>query len=380
MSASVIDELCAGFDEPFWALGRDAARDRETIVVSWPSVPVELVRAAGFMPVFARGCHLPTPAADRVLEPALFPNRLHQLVDAALTGRLRDVAAVVLPRSSDPDYKCFLYLRELVRRGVSPASPPVLLFDVLHSDDAAARAYNADRARALFAQLASLAHRHREPEDLPRAIASVNRARAAARRLNALRVGTPRIAGADALPSLGAFWQIEPERYASLANAAADSVTGRAALEGPRVLAAGAPVDGTTLHAAIEAEGAVVVAELSPFGSGGTGADVETADDPFAALAVHCACQSIDARMPVKTLMRRLDGLLAGVDAVVISLPPDDASFGWDYPRARELLARRSIPHAVLAADPACGATAADRERIRSLLGAARSLREARCG
>jgi hypothetical protein len=136
MSASVIDELRAGFDEPFWALGRDARSDHEIVVVSWPAVPVELVRAAGLVPVFARGRDLPTPAADRVLEPDLFPNRLRQLVEAALTGRLANVAAIVLPRSSDPDYKCFLYLRELVRRGTAAAVPCVLRFERLQEDDA----------------------------------------------------------------------------------------------------------------------------------------------------------------------------------------------------------------------------------------------------
>ena len=86
MSASARVELRAAFDEPFWDLGRDAARDRETVLLSWPSAPVELVRAAGFAPVFARGAGAPTPAADRVLEAGLFPSRLRQLVEAALSG------------------------------------------------------------------------------------------------------------------------------------------------------------------------------------------------------------------------------------------------------------------------------------------------------
>jgi benzoyl-CoA reductase/2-hydroxyglutaryl-CoA dehydratase subunit BcrC/BadD/HgdB len=380
MDAGVIEQLRAGFEEPFSELGRNAERDRGTVVVSWPSVPVELVHAAGFSPVFARGRGAPTPAADAVLEAELFPNRLRQLVETALTGRLADVGAVVLPRSSDPDYKCFLYLRELVRRGVARALPPILLFDLLHADDPVARAYNADRARELSARLAKLAGRPSQVKSLSDAIVSANRARAAARQLDALRIDTPRIAGTDALALLGAFWQVEHDRYASLASAAADSVARRVPLEGPRVLTAGMPVDGTALHAAIEAAGAVVVAELSPFGRCGTSVDVQVSDDPFAALAHHYSSESIDARTPVNALMRKLDDLLGGVAAVVISLPPDDASFGWDYPRMRELLDRRSIPHAVLTGDPALGATTADRERIRSLLASARAAREARCG
>jgi benzoyl-CoA reductase/2-hydroxyglutaryl-CoA dehydratase subunit BcrC/BadD/HgdB len=380
MGASVMDELRAGFEEPFSALGGDAIRDRATVVISWPSVPVELIRAAGFSPVVACGSAAPTPAANRVLEPDLFPSRLRQLVEAALAGRLAHVAAVVLPRTSDPDYKCFLYLRELVRRGAAFALPPVLLFDLLHTDGADARAYNAERAHALSTVLASLAGRQTEPHDLRREIANANRARAAARRLNALRTDAPRIAGVDALPLLGAFWQLDPERYVARTEAATDSLAGRPTLEGPRVLLAGAPVDSTALHAAIEADGAVVVAELSPFGSGGVSTDIEVSDDPFAALTEHYRRESIDARLPVQALMRRLDDALATVAAVVISLPPHDESFGWDYPRVRELLAHRSIPHAVLVGDPALGVTAEDRERIQTLLHAVAERQEARCG
>jgi hypothetical protein len=372
MSASPIDELRAGFEEPFAALGRDAARDGRAVVVSWPSLPVELVRAAGFTPVFARGSGAPTPAADRVLEPGVFPNRLHQLVEAALTGRLAGVAAIVLPRSSDPDYKCFLYLRELARRGAAASLPPVLLFDLLHADSPDARAYNADRLRSLLARLASLAGRLLDTDELRREIESANRARGAARRLQALRGGVPRVAGAEAFPLLGAFWQVEPERYASLAETGADSLSERAPLDRLRVLIAGAPVDGAALHEAIEAEGAVVVAELTPFGSCGTSADVEQSDDAIAALAEHCARSSIDARLPVDALLRKLAALLDGVDAVAISLPHDDASFGFDYPRYRDLLARHAIPHAVVRGNAAGGVPPADRERIRSLVDGAR--------
>ena len=78
--------------------------------------------------------------------------------------------------------------------------------------------------------------------------------------------------------------------------------------------------------------------------------------------------------------MRKLGDALGAAEAVVLSQPQDDASFGWDYPRVRELLARHAIPHIVLAGEPAIGATAAERERIRSLLAVARTRPEVRCG
>jgi benzoyl-CoA reductase/2-hydroxyglutaryl-CoA dehydratase subunit BcrC/BadD/HgdB len=377
MSASAIEELRAGFAEPFATLGGGAARP--SVVISWPSVPAEIVRAAGFTPIVARSHAAPTPAAALVLEPELFPGRLRQLVEAALTGRLAGAAAVVVPRTSDADYKCYLYLRELVRRGVVRALPPLLLFDLLHSDGAAAQAYDAARTRELAQRLASLAGQQVTSDDLRAAIASANRARAAAGRIDALRNPTPRIAGSEALPLTAAFWQIEPERYATLATAAAGTLAGRPALAGPRVLLAGAPVDSAALHAAIEAEGGVVVGELSPFGSCALRVEIEASADPFAALAEHYRRESIDARLPVAALMRKLAGALENTDVVIISLPPDDASFGFDYPRVRDLLARRGVDHAVVTGDDAAGVTAADRERVRTVLRAV-SPRESRRG
>ena len=171
--------------------------DRETVVMSWPSVPVEIVRAAGLSPVVARGRSAPTPAADRVLEPDLFPNRLRQLVEAALTGRLADVAAVVLPRSSDPDYKCFLYLRELVRRGIAAnaAARLAVRSAAVGRRRKHGRTTASERARCPTLPRGALRVGSIERTNLRHEIASANRARAAARRLHALRSDAPRIAG-----------------------------------------------------------------------------------------------------------------------------------------------------------------------------------------
>jgi hypothetical protein len=380
MSTSAIAELTAEFEEPFRALGGQAARDGDAVVISWPSVPVEIIRAAGLRPVFARGSAEPTPAADAVLEPELFPKRLHQLVEAALTGRLAHVAAIVLPRTSDPDYKCFLYLRELVRRGAVTALPPVLLFDLLHSTGAEVPAYDVARCSELLRALAVIARRNVAPDALHAASRAANAARTAARRLDALRRSQPRLGGREACALLGAFWQTAPERYAALASAAADAIATRSTLVGPRLLLAGAPVDSPALHAELESRGATVVAELSPYGSEAAGEDVGAAADPLVAIADRYRTGSVDARTPVAALERRLENRLSSVDAVAISLPPDDASFGWDYPRLRRLLERRSLPHVVLRHDPVRALPAAERGRVDALVAAAAARREARVG
>jgi hypothetical protein len=113
MTTASISTLTAAYEEMLPHHGRAA-------VLSWPAVPIEIVRAAGLRPFVMRGAPGPAPVADRHLEAGIFPSRLRRLVDAALTGRLSGAACIVIPRTSDPDYKCFLYLREFVRRGVAP--------------------------------------------------------------------------------------------------------------------------------------------------------------------------------------------------------------------------------------------------------------------
>src|SRR5688572_14896367 len=188
-----------------------------------------------------RGASGPTPAADVHLEPGIFPSRLRRLVEDALTGRLSHAARVIIPRTSDADYKCFLYLREFVRRGIATALAPVVLFDLLQSRGADVAAYDAARTRALLDDLSPASGRTPSADDLRGEISRANIARAAARRLLELRRPVPRIAGAEVFPLLAAFWEMEPDRYTEMATDAASRFAVRPPLAGPRVLLAGAP-------------------------------------------------------------------------------------------------------------------------------------------
>jgi len=119
-----------------------------------------------------------------------------------------------------------------------------------------------------------------------------------------------------------------------------------------------------------EAHGAVVVSEVGPWGDGAPGTDIDTEGDPFAAIADKYRHDTLGARTPVDTAWRRLSPLLNEVDAVVVSLPPDDTVFGWDYPALRDQLAARGIPHVCLHADPCVALSDVDRERLSTLTAA----------
>lgn len=369
MSAS--EQLHAAFANPFRVLGNSAHADQDAVVLAWPTVPVEIVHAAGLRAVLPHAVSTPTPTADAAVEPGIFPARLLQLLEAALTGRLAHVAAVILPRTSDADYKCYLYLREFARRGIGGPYPPVLLFDLLQSAGEAVPRYNHARAQQLFTQLAGITGRQASADELGQSIVRANAARAAGRRLQALRGAAPRLQGAEALPMLGAFWQLPADSYARLAIDAAAAASTRPLRSGPRILLAGAPVDSPVLHAHVESLGATVVDEISPFGNDAVRRDVPTDVDPLAALVRHHGSDPGTPRTRRSERRLRIEAALAHVDAVIFCQPPDDATFGWDYPALRASLARRDIPQVLLAADPAAAVTDSASRVIGQLLDAA---------
>ena len=378
MSTTSITTLTAAFEEQHTVLRRSLQR-KDAVVLSWPAAPVEIVRAAGLNPLVVRGGVGPTPSADAHLEAGIFPGRLRSLAEAALSGYLGSAARIVFPRTSDPDYKCFLYLREFGRLRIASALPPVSLFDLLQSEGPNVRTYNAARTRALLDELTMVSGRSVSLDDVRHEIARVNVARAAARRLAALRRGAPRVTGGELFPLLGAFWSLDPDLYAALAGAAAEELEGRSVLDGPRILLAGAPVDGTVLHSAIESRGAVVVAEVGAWGSA-AGEDVLCIDDPIAALADKYSADAIGPRTPIARMRSTIAGLLDGVDAAVISLPPEDTVFGWDYPWLRNLLEKRCIPHTCLNSDSCGPVSSADEERLDALMNTLAARTEVRRG
>lgn len=351
----------------FGQIGADARRDAMRIVASWPAVPVEIIRAAGYEMVLAQGAATPTPVADAVLEPGVFPSRLRHLVEAALTGRLAHVAAIVMSRTSDADYKAFLYLREFARRGKTATMPPVLLFDLLQSGGPAVAEHDRARMQALIVQLGELGGTPVTPEALSLQIAQGNHARTSGRTLLGLRQAAPRITGSDALAGLGAFWQLGFRRYAELVDRAVTTAAVAPLRPGARVLLAGVPVDSPSLHAGLESLECVVVDELSPFGHDAVAGDVSEVGDPLAALARHYWTHALSARTPASRILQRFTGALDGIDAVVFCLPAEDPTFGWDYPRLRDHLGARGTPHVVLTSDPQQAVPAREAQSLRAL-------------
>ena len=95
--------------------------------------------------------------------------------------------------------------------------------------------------------------------------------------------------------------------------------------------------------AAIEAHGAIVVAEDDWWGSRAAGQDIDTTADPIRAIFEKYYFDAPSPRVFPSDDCRRLVpiGKHTEVDGVIFYLPHEDDVIGWDYPRLRAFLDER---------------------------------------
>jgi benzoyl-CoA reductase/2-hydroxyglutaryl-CoA dehydratase subunit BcrC/BadD/HgdB len=318
------------------------------------TIPWELIRAAGLFPVMLRPARSDTPAAREFMEKDVFPSRIRQIFESAVNGEWSFLRAIVLSRTSEQEYKLFLYLREVARADPREGLPPVYLYDLLHSQSAETAAYGISRTEEFKRQLEAIAERAIAAEDMAEAISESNAARAAVRRLLELRQGAPRLSGSRALPLIGAYWFMARSEYAALAAEVADNFKRREPLPGARLIVKGTPLEHVRLHAALESHEAKVVAEDDWWGTRSVGADIDPASDPLKAIFEHYYLDAPSPRVfPSAAADRWFESRVRdGVDGVVFYLPPEDYALRWDFPRQKHFLDGLQIPSLLVAEDP----------------------------
>ncbi len=313
-----------------------AGRDGVVIGLVGHDAPVELVLAAGALPVqLPAFADRPTPEADRYLEPSFMP-MVRSIVDEWLCGRFDFMRAVIFSRSDDSAQRCYYYLCELRRCGLARGPTP-LMFDVAKIPRATSRTHTQASLRALAETLSS------DPAKLPWAIATRNRRRTLLAHLQLVR--------RSARPPVGS----DCERLLRLADAApADRLDRELAAwlagdfpphQGPRMVLAGSvPPDGR-LHEAVERAGGCVVAEVDDRGLEGDGPMSDPGPDPIAVLARHyheldCGARSFADRAAL--LARR--AAEAHADGALIWLIEEDEASAWQLPAMTAALAAARVP------------------------------------
>ena len=317
------------------------------------TVPWELLDAAGYFPVLLSPPAGPTPHADAYMED-VFDARSRGIFERFLSGEWAFIDTLVIPRTSEQEHKLFLYLREVARQEPERKLPRVLLYNLPHARSAEARIYGLERTRELMKALPPTLS-----GGLEAAIAEGNAARQAARSILELR--RSRLSGARALPLIGAFYFMDRARYAGLAAGAARELAGLRELQGPRLLVKGAALPHPHLHTAIESHGAIVACEDDWWGSRAAGKDIRDDIDPVDAIFEKYYLDAPSPRVfPPSQAEAWFLHELSAVDGVVFYIPPEDYVFGWDYPRLRDLLDCRNIPHLLVSADASSGTLSAE--------------------
>ena len=369
-----LDTLAAHYTDR-QASAREALR-RGTGVVGriGNTVPNELVLACGWLPVLvAAEREAPTPTADVYMEPSIAPET-RSLFESLLRGDCASFELLVLSR---PYAHLYYYLKEVFRQGRAPRVPPLWMYDLMQSQREAVRAYNWDRTRALRDRLEQLSGVEITASRLRASMALTNTVRALQRRLQELR-WQGRVSGVDALHAIGAGYFMPPDAYAETLAEYLATLGSAASLDGrPRLLVLPSePLSHVELHRALEAAGALVVAEDDWWGSRAPGNDIPPTGDALDGIFLKywndTATQNVYPAAPREAWFTT-HAARPDVDAVVFYLPPSDHQLGWDYPRLNAWLADQGKPSLLLrhdAATPEGQVTIG--EQVRAWLGALR--------
>lgn len=328
-----------------------AAEECPVVGVTSNTVPRELIRAAGAFPCVINPGGRDDADIGRFLEEGVFEERIRALFGAAISGELQYLSLLIIPRTSEQEYKLYLYLREIARQDPGRRIPPLYLYDLLHSRSPESYAYGLERTRCLRRRLEDLTGRRMEDAALGYAIEESNRARQAIRALLSLRSQEPRLSGAEALALIGPFFYMQSEEYARNAELAVEIIAKRNHLPGKRLMISGASPGHRGLHQALEAHGAVVVAEEDWWGARSAGRDIDAGCGDLIKSVFEK--YYFDAPSPRVFPFAVADEWfqkrsLDGIDGVVFYMPPEDSVVGWDYPRRRRYLEDRGIPHLVI--------------------------------
>jgi len=349
-----IERLTWHYENPAAEAMASAASGIPVVGITSNTVPRELIRAAGAFPCLINpGC---TNGADisSFMEEGVFEKRIRAIFGTAISGDLRHLSLLLIPRTSEQEYKLYLYLREVARLDPKRRIPPVYLYDLLHTRSPESHSYGLERTLRLKERLEELTGKWIDGAAFRYAIEESNSVREAIRKLLSLRQQDPRMTGTEALALIGASFFLNGGKYAQLAAQAVKMIGDRTPLAGKRLMIAGASLCHRGLHQALEKHGAVVVAEDDWWGSRCAGKDItDRSNDVLKTIFEKYYLDTPSPRLfPFEIADAWFQAAsMDGIDGVIFYLPPEDCVAGWDYPRRRRYLDERRIPHLLVRED-----------------------------
>lgn len=367
MTHPLFAPLQAAYDDRLALAARARAAGRRVVGYVGNTVPVELILAAGAVPLRIAPVAGDASAADAHVE--AFSDRDLRLTFAAFcSGALDALDLLVIPRSSETQHKLYLSLREARRTGITSHGPALWLYDILHTQRESSRAYGLARTHDLAQRLAAVTGIAPAPAAIADAAAQTNALRRELLRLQQRRAERA-ISGREVLVATGAVRFMAPEAGAAALRAwlAADV---HAACQGPRLLVTGCALDHAALHAQVECAGGRIVAENDEWGSRAAEPLIATDAPPLEAVFDHhwrdVPCLR---RHPAPAVDAWLAGWLdrGRIDGVLFHLPPPDDLHGWRLPAQRDAAIAAGLPRHVVRHDARDGSVPGLADFIRTL-------------
>jgi benzoyl-CoA reductase/2-hydroxyglutaryl-CoA dehydratase subunit BcrC/BadD/HgdB len=298
-------------------------------------VPVELLTAAGFLPLRLAG----DPDRDRTAGDTYLGRGVDPVARSVLT-RLLDGAygpldALVVSRDCEASLRLFYAVRELRRIEPGLGLPPVHLADVLHLPHRTTTRYVLAKVRELRAQVGRWAGHPVDDDALAGAVAAHDRLRGLLGALCEQRRSHPAwLTGCQALAVVAATTAVPVEEACALVDALLAEP--RPAASGTRVFLTGSSHDCPHVYAALEGAGLLVVGEDHDWGDLLAGQPV--GEPTEAALAERY--QFAGPAAPRSSVRARAAHTAAaaracGAELLVSYVREHDDAPPWDFPAQR---------------------------------------------
>lgn len=284
-------------------------------------LPPALLAQAGLRGTCVRYATGPVPAQPQVqaIAERFLDARAAEFLHRLAAGHFDALAGIIFCRDDTAALTAYQYATELRRQGLlAPSVPPFFLWNLLHTDSAPVRAFNAVQVGRLQDWLAGFGGTSLPAPTLDLAL---TRAQHAAR-----------ISGRDAMVWRSAGrWMTPAEHAAALATLPLSSPR-----PGHRIALLGGACDVPAWYEAIETAG-TITCDLTLLG--GEAVHGPTIDD-IATDPLHPRTVPAGRHRPAM-VQAIVD---AGCDLAVAQLDETDDTFGWDLPSVRRELAARGIP------------------------------------
>lgn len=313
------------------------------------TVPVELIIAAGFFPLWITGDRSgSTEIIDEYLEP-VYEGFVRSAANVLLTGHYDFVDYLVISRSRDSIAQLYSHLSQIKALNPSVKLPELYPFDLNNNRSYTSQFYNRDRVRDLANQLQEWSGGRISDASLTRAIATTNESRKLLSQVAALRAAAPpRLSGVEALQIIGSSMFMVREEHNRLLReflAGADQLPLRS---GARLFVEASPLDNVQFYELLESCGATVVADDHCWGNRYGEDLIETSGDPIESIAYRYQYKAPGPEIVFPPGLRAdycvRKTIEAKAEAVVFYVYEWDTLQAWDYPEQDSALKTRGIP------------------------------------